>query len=77
MVISFPIMCFLVLECVSDTNYFTEDVVIPPDHMRLKAETTTTLVNKLSRQRQSPSQKEQEKDDSATPITLEVHSPVL
>ncbi|KAF5556146.1 hypothetical protein FMEXI_1279 [Fusarium mexicanum] len=29
-VVSFPIMCFLVLKYVTDTNYFTEDAVIPP-----------------------------------------------
>jgi hypothetical protein len=39
MVVSFPIMFFLVVKFVSDTNYFTEDAVIPPDHVRKEAET--------------------------------------
>ena len=33
MVISFPIMYFLVFKFVSDTNYFSESNVIPPDHV--------------------------------------------
>ena len=39
--ISFPIMYFLVFKCVSDTNYFSENAVIPPVHVLVKAEPTT------------------------------------
>ena len=30
MIGSFPILFFLVWKCIADTNYFSEDVVIPP-----------------------------------------------
>jgi hypothetical protein len=30
MILSFPVLFYLVLRCVSDTNYFTEEGVIPP-----------------------------------------------
>jgi hypothetical protein len=33
MIISFPIMYYIVMKCVLDTNYFTEDNVIPPQHV--------------------------------------------
>lgn len=33
MLASFPIMYFLVLKCVTDTNYFFEEGVIPPGHV--------------------------------------------
>ncbi|KAH0334983.1 membrane transporter, partial [Aureobasidium melanogenum] len=33
MAVSFPIMFFLVLKCVTDTNYFCEEGVIPPQHV--------------------------------------------
>jgi hypothetical protein len=36
MVVSFPIMFFLVVKCVPDTNYFTETMVIPPTHIIAK-----------------------------------------
>ncbi|KAJ6140022.1 membrane transporter [Penicillium samsonianum] len=36
MIISFPIMFFLVTKIVTDTNYFNEDTVIPPEHICIK-----------------------------------------
>lgn len=32
MLVSFPIMYFLVIKCVKDTNYFSEATVIPPEY---------------------------------------------
>jgi hypothetical protein len=32
MLASFPIMYFLVIKCVKDTNYFSEATVIPPEY---------------------------------------------
>ncbi|KAH8694312.1 membrane transporter [Talaromyces proteolyticus] len=33
MIISFPILYYIVMKCVPDTNYFSEDNVIPPQHV--------------------------------------------
>lgn len=38
-------MCFLVLKCVSDTNYFSENAVIPPAHALIEVETTIYLAD--------------------------------
>lgn len=36
MLVSFPIMYFLVIKCVKDTNYFSEATVIPPEYASIQ-----------------------------------------
>jgi hypothetical protein len=34
-----PVICFLVLKYISDTNYFSESAVIPPAYILIEVET--------------------------------------
>lgn len=49
MTVSFPIMYFLVGKCVSDTNYFSEETVIPPEHVRAEKGASSVQMDDESR----------------------------
>lgn len=40
MIASFPVLFYLVFKCVSDTNYFAEEGVIPPQNTEMKHKST-------------------------------------
>lgn len=42
MLASFPIMYYLVIKCVKDTNYFSEATVIPPEYAGIQKSQTAT-----------------------------------
>lgn len=54
MIISFPVMFFLVIKCVPDSNYFSEEGVIPPEHVL-----SENVTNKFDGEAQKPLDKNQ------------------